>query len=174
MSRFEIVFEELKLIVNSPKIYLANFLDDIRCQIDIECQMYLNKPGLAIKNNSLAVEQQQQLIYEVDILEQKCLLNLKTIPAVQTNLEALESRLKCLDSNDKDAASKLEKDIYSAMYTNQKILFMGKGIIFFNLDNYKKFLQFRSYTRQQILFGLLFLIEDEFLLFNHKFQQILE
>lgn len=177
MNKLESIFEELKLIVNNPKIYLANYFDDIRCQIDIECQLYLNSPNLSIKDNGLAIEQQSQLIYEVDIFEQKCIVNLKTTTttqANQTNLELLDTRLQSLNFENKDAVSKLERDIHSAFYSSQKLLFMNKGIIFLNIANYKKFLQFRCFTHQQILFGLLFIIEDDFLLFSAKFQHILE
>lgn len=178
MNTLESIFEELKLVVNNPKIYLANYFDEIRCQIDIECQLYLNRPNLSIKENLLAIEQQSQLIYEVDIFEQKCLMNLKTTTtttqANQTNLELLDTRLQSLNVENKDAVSKLDKDIHSVFYSSQKLLFMNKGIIFLNIANYKKFLQFRCFTHQQILFGLLFIIEDDFLLFSAKFQHILE
>ena len=176
MNKLESILEELKLIVNNPKIYLANYLDDIRCQIDIECQLYLNSPNLAMRDERLAIEQQLQLIYEVDIFEQKCLMNLKTTTtqANQTNLELLDTRLQSLNFENRDAISEIKKDIHSAFYSSQKLLFMNKGIIFLNITNYKKFLQFRSFTQQKILFGLLFIIEDDFLLFSAKFQHILE
>lgn len=164
MNKFETVLGELKTIVQNPKIYLVNYFDEIRNQIDVECQTYLNRPNLSIAVQDLAIQQQGELISQVDLFQTKCLTNLDTIPYDLTEFEDLENRFNIKDEE-------LEYDIYGALYNRKKLLFKNKGLIFFNLRDAKELIE-SSYNEldSEILFGLLFLIEDEFLLDSDDFQ----
>ena len=74
----ETVHTELKSITNSPKLYLINYFDDIRKQIDIESQIYMNKKKLGAELKERALEEQLKMINEVDSFQKKCLNHLAT------------------------------------------------------------------------------------------------
>ena len=67
--------DDLKLAVDSPKRYLATYFDELKNQIDLECQMYLGRDKLADKDKDRAISEQLEMIQEVDSFEQKCLAN---------------------------------------------------------------------------------------------------
>lgn len=164
MNKFETVLDELKAIVQNPRVYLVNYFDEIRNQIDVECQTFLNRPNLSIGVQDLAIQQQEELISQVDLFQTKCLTNLHTISYDQAELEDLENRFNIKDEE-------IDNDIYCALYNRKKLLFKNKGLMFFNLRDAKEFIE-SSYNELDsgILFGLLFLIDDEFLLDSDDFQ----
>ncbi len=86
------IYSELKSAASHPKVYLVNTLDELRNQIDIECQKYLNRKNLGIELKMKALEQQQEMINEVDLFQKKCLDNLAKNPLDQVNLEEIEHR----------------------------------------------------------------------------------
>ena len=69
------LLDDLKLAVDCPKRYLANYFDEMKNQIDLECQVYLGRDGLADEDKEKAISEQLELIQEVDFFEQKCLAN---------------------------------------------------------------------------------------------------
>lgn len=170
MSRLEIIMSELKAATSSPRVYLVNYFDDIRSQIDIDCQTYLNNE---FEKMEQAIRHQDQMINQVDLFQKECLANLGTIPFDLKRLNDLEDRFNSVDIGDKESVLKIEKDIYCALFEIKKLLFLKKGIIFVNLEKCEKFIEPTcKQIDPQILFGLLFLIEDEFILYSDKFQQI--
>ena len=177
MDKLKHIFSELASSLNS-KIYLVNHFDDIRNRIDLECQSFLNRDVKEAENLRKATEQQHGLVTEVDLFEKKCLHNLEKNPYDQLDLDEFDRRLKSLDSSDQKAVLELEKDIYSELYSRKKLLFMNKGIFFLNKNNLDKFSQFEEkesdMENSDILFGSLFLIEDEFFIFSEKFRKKIE
>ena len=69
------LLNDLKLAVDSPKRYLANYFDEMKNQIDLECQVYLGQDELADEYKERAINEQLEMIQEVDSFEQKCLAN---------------------------------------------------------------------------------------------------
>ena len=158
-------YDELKAIVDHPKLYLVNCFDEIRNEIDIECAKYLDKKNLAQELKEKAIEQQQEMIDELEAFQRQCLANRNcSNPNDQSQLDELEQRLKFVDKN---GVSDLEKDLTCAIYNRKKMLFMNQGVIFNTTNEHKKLLIYRSNFRD-ILFGLLILIEDEFLIKSEK------
>ena len=174
----ETVHTELKSITNSPKLYLINYFDDIRKQIDIESQIYMNKKKLGAELKERALEEQLKMINEVDSFQKKCLNHLATHPIDQLNLDAFEN----LDLNDKSSKVGLEKLLYCELYARKKALFMNTGLLF--LDNEKCMLYSSNDYNEEtdkwdkkrpidsILFGVLILVQDEFLEYSNKFKLI--
>lgn len=167
MSRLEAVLRELKLAVDSPRIYLANFFRELQNQIDLECEALLNRANVSDKDRERAIQQQIQMINEVDLFQHKCLANLTKISLL--DLEPVKHVTN-------------EKEIHCALYKRQKLLFMNQGVIFFNNKNFDHFLQSNlhfcllsfKYENPSQLFGLLFFIEDEFLIYSDKSNQMLK
>lgn len=172
MNKLEAILEELKSTVNSPKVYLVNYFDEIRNQIDIDCETYLSRHGL--ENQARALVQQQEIIGEVDLFLKQCLSNLVNIDDTDSKLKELDLCLKSLDWSNKDDVFAVEKNIHCALNNRKRVLFKNRGIIFVNNENYEKYFESpRSRQRDpQVLFGFLFILEDEFLLFSDQFQPI--
>jgi hypothetical protein len=75
MNKIESIYRELKYLNDQPKVFLLKQFDEIRYQIDIECQKILNAlnfldlNGLEIKT----IEQQLEMLSEVDLFQKQCL-----------------------------------------------------------------------------------------------------
>ncbi len=172
MDGSEFLLHELRSAVNSPKLYLVKYFDDIRNQIDICCESYLQARDLTVRAKEIALQKQQEMISAVDLFEKECLINLETNTGGLVGLDELECSLKSLDPSNKEKVLQVEKSVYCQLYERKKFLFMNKGIIFFDMDNCCQYLPIQCHP--QVLFGHLFIIEDEFLLFSEKFLQIKE
>ena len=178
---------ELKSTINSPKLYLINYFDGIRNKIDIEYQIYIIKNDLGVAAQEKALQQQRELLDEVTLLQKQCINNLAaTNPFGQSNkLVDIERCLKGLNWRDKVAISKLEKQLYRQLFARKKELFMNKGIVFFGIDDCDKFYKinlawnkktevYEERNNQEIMFGILIIITDDFLLYSAKFKQWIE
>ena len=125
MNKIESIYSELKYLNDQPKVFLLKQFDEIRYQIDIECQKFLNAlnfldlNGLEIKT----IEQQLEMLSEVDLFQKQCLANFAQNPPKQLNIEELDQRIKSINSEDKDVALKLEKELYKEMFNRKKCLF---------------------------------------------------
>ena len=144
------LLNDLKLAVDSPKRYLANYFDEMKNQIDLECQVYLGQDELADEYKERAINEQLEMIQEVDSFEQKCLANVG-------HLE--------LPTKEQIDGIREEKELYIALHQVQKQLFMNQGIIF-NRNPIKSY-------RILSPFGRLIIIEDEFMILNEKVKQML-
>ena len=170
MNKLENIFVELNSIANNPKVYLVNYFETIRSQIDIECQLYLNSDNVADDLKEKAIEQQTQMINEIALFERRCLLVAEKDLGRLANSGKLNDNLK-----NQNSVKKMEREAFSHLYKAKKFVFLNEGIIFLSIENLKKF--FKSSIRpigSQILFGCLFIIEDEFLIFSDKVRQILK
>ena len=74
MNKIESIYSELKYLIDQPKVFLLKQFDEIRYQIDIECQKFLNAlnfldlNGLEIKT----IEQQLEMLSVVDLFQKQC------------------------------------------------------------------------------------------------------
>jgi hypothetical protein len=107
----------------------------------------------------------------VDSFQKKCLAYLKTEQKHQINLEEFEKRLQL---QDKDDVMELGKDLCCAIHNIKRELFMNKGIVFYDKENFEKLFgnQACFYQREidSVMFGNLILIEDEFLINSDKIE----
>ena len=155
--------EELKLIISSPRLYLVNFFDDLKNQIDIEAQIYMDKHKLEAELKEEATQQQVAMINEVDLFQKKCLDCLAAKPIDQFSLDQVQS---------------LEGDLY----VRKKMLFMNKGLMFLNISDLLDKLEGLSlYIEKNIIdsirngnwnfaFGMLVIVEDEYVQYSGKSQ----
>ncbi len=132
--------EELKLIISSPRLYLVNFFDDLKNQIDIEAQIYMDKHKLEAELKEEATQQQVAMINEVDLFQKKCLDCLAAKPIDQLSLDQVKS---------------LEGDLYA----RKKMLFMNKGLIFLNISDI---------LYRHAPYNMLVVVEDEFVQYSGK------
>jgi len=155
--------DELNLIINSPRLYLINFFDDLRNQIDTEAEIYMAKHKYGVELKEEALQQQVAMINEVDLFQERCLDSLAAKPIEQLSLHQVQN---------------LERDLYA----RKKMLFMNKGLIFLNMSD----LLVRLVQKDQPFhfeienddflrvanfpFGMLVIVEDEFLQYSGKFE----
>lgn len=168
MESLEKQLDELKQVLNNPKLYLVDYFSELQNKIDLECQIYLNKGN--VKDSENAIKRQQEMISQVDQFREECLSNLQTIACDLTDLEMFEQRLETLDFEETVATLQLEKAIYCALYGRKKLLFRNKGIIFLSKSSHNFYQKYLG----EVVVGSLFIIEDEFLLYSEKFQVIEE
>jgi hypothetical protein len=179
MDRLCEIYSELKSTVNG-ELYLANYFTEIRNQIDIGCEEFISEPNLKDDVKEKAIQQQEELINEVNSFQKECLKNLMVNPIKEVDLEKFDFRLKTLDLADNKAVLNLEKDLYCVLHNRKKALFINKGIVLLRLDAYWSLFTSGSkeiYEKKHkkkfdhaVLFALLVLIEDEFLIFNDKLE----
>ena len=121
-------FNEMKSIISSPKCFLVQHFDDVRNQIDLECQKYLDNNELEIESKEKAILRQQEMIDEVDSFQKKCLAYLKTEQLDQINFEEFEKRLQL---QDKDLVMKLYFDLGCYKNRIKEKLFMNQGKVYY-------------------------------------------
>jgi hypothetical protein len=167
-------FNEMKSMIASPKCFLIQHFDWVRGKIKDECQKYLDNNELELESKEKAILRQQEMIDEVDSFQKQCLAYLKTEQLDQINFEEFEERLQL---QDKDDVMELGKDLCCAIHGIKKELFMNQGIVFYSKENYEKLFDIHEDHRKlfskqtdDVMFGSLILIEDEFLINSDKFE----
>jgi len=159
------LLKDLKLAVDSPKRYLVTYFDELKNQIDLECQSYLGKDKSADEDKEKAIFQQLNMIQEVNFFEQKCLKNVGQIE---------------LPTKEQINGIKKEKELYITLHQVQKQLFMNQGMVFFGEERFNQFVSnftniddFNRDYSEHYSFGVLFFIEDEFMILNEKVELML-
>ena len=181
MDKIEGIMSELKSIVDSPRVYIVNHFDGILNQIDFECQIFLNRKDLGIEERNLAIHKQAEMVTKVNSLKKQCLEHLEIDPIERLELEEFNERLKDFQlylrlGINRDATMKLFKEeLDCKLIASKKALFMNKVASFISIDNYTKYFEHEELVNQHlqndsmgILFGILILAEDEYLLSNDK------
>ena len=151
------LLKDLKLVVDSPKRYLATYFDELKNQIDLECQVHLD--GLADEVKERMFNQHLEHIQEVNSFEQKCLENVGKFE---------------LPTKEQIDGIREEKELYITLHQVQKQLFMNQGMFFLNSKRTKEY-----YINLKVennpwspSFGRLIIIEDEFMILNEKVEQM--
>ena len=161
------LLKDFKLIVDTPKRCLASYFDELKNQIDLECQVSIGRDNLVDEEKEKAISQQLELIQEVDSFEQKCL----------ANAEQLE-----LPTKEQIDGIREEKELYIALHQVQKQLFMNQGMLFLDVKQFKEFIEPPEFLMRNSggsfnalfhSFGHLIIIEDEFMILNEKVKQMM-
>lgn len=180
MNKLRNIFNKLKSSVNSPRIYLVNHFEDLRNEIDIESQTFLNKDGLSVEDREKVIQQQEEMIKEVDLIQSQCLANLDKIKSDPISLGDFEQRLNSLDLEDQNAVLKVENNLFCALFQREKSLFMNQGILFLNGKKDME-VEFIKVSILHILertpdsfFGVLLIVEDEYMRYSDDIRQKIE
>ncbi len=178
MDKIQRIYLELGAIFNSPKLLLMEQFDFIRNQIDSECEKFRFVVGKFMNKDFEEFVQQRQteIREEIDLFQRQCFSNLTSNPIGQMNLRAIEHCVKNLNHEDTDAVSEFHKKLYRELHMRKKALFLSKGMVFLGREccahvfNYRDDNVLESLARDG--FGSLFIIEDEFLIYSDKFQEL--
>ena len=170
------LLENLKSAVNQPRLYVFQFFEDLKNDIDIQSCKTLNET-----NKERVYEHQAKLINKVQEFESLCLeqINEESACDVQVTIEQIEADL--------NGAAEAELDRINGLLSNEllkieKVLFQDKCMLFVKAGenddessyygNKTDNLEFISEILQKkYLYGLLITVEDCFLrkgVFNKK------
>lgn len=177
MKNLERQLNELRLVLSQNlRVYLVDYLNEIRSQIVTECQLFLSGK-IDMEDAERAIDQYEEMNNSVDQFQKECLSNLETVDCGSRDLEMFEHRLETIDFEDEEAVLMVEKQIYCAVFERKRVLFGNKGLVFFSEKNRNLFFHLEDYGRElrrTALFGTLLIIEDDLLLMNDKLNQFKE
>ena len=142
--------DELKLLTN-PRIFLANYFDDFRNQIDIACELFLTDHDFEKRKDIAQIQYAHSLmINEVNTFEQELLDNLLNNYAAKEELLRIFETIEKIESDSHQLISGMLLDA-------EKVIFMNQGIIFLSKDQLKK------KNIETSCLSLLVRIQDEFI-----------
>jgi len=164
------LLEKFKLAVNQPRLFVNQFFEDIRNEIDIQSSKTLND-----SNKERIYEHQAKLIAKVQEFENLCLeqVNVDSVNDFQVSIEQTESILNG------PVVSNAELDRVKGLLSNEllkieKVLFQDKCMFFVKASDYSNTdssEMLSNIIKQNDLFGLLIIVEDCFIqseAFNKK------
>lgn len=159
---------ELKLALNSPRIFLANFFNELCSQIDVECELFLQENSKNEQKSSQAIDLQNQQIDQVKAFEKSCLSNIadtqldeslsKRIAQIISKIESEIDLESAKDQPNSQFIAVNDELVQSHLVEIQKYLFNNRSIWFFS----RRFSQ-KHYIHKYSSFGYLTIIMDEFL-----------
>lgn len=177
-------FKELKLALTVPRVYLANYFDQLRNEIDTACELF-TQPAQATGEldtqiTKQAHEYQALMIDEVTAFEQMCLFNSKNkhmeANVATTGVEMirkLEQDVENLEQENSQQIRDLRELISTGLFDAQKCLFMSKALIFLTRDEYRREFEYsevlnsaQSSANGVLSFGVLIVVDNDFIAKN--------
>lgn len=145
--------EELKNVAELPNLYLADYFNEVRNDMDKEIvskQMKLHDDDKKVKQLN---ELWQKMIAEIDQFEKQCIKNKIDL---NTNIQRINSIGEMLSNNKEQVdleqiKETIEKEEISLMQT----LFQNKTIYFFNVKD------FLEESKRELIDGKLVILNDE-------------
>lgn len=165
--------EQLKMLLEFPRLYLSNFFADLRTQIDLaffakELELNENEALIELRKNW------HEMINKLNSLEEKCLLRRSmTRSTTATNLFRLvEIRLETATQTlNQEALSEMIQELDDLVYEEltrlERIIFLNKTIIFLDSSKYKGTNQINNYSKifskmSKFTVGKLIIVIDDY------------
>ena len=127
--------EDLKFIVETPKLYLANYFQELRNNVDKEMfsKQMIHKDDNEIKNK--LSETSKELISKIDSFEKKCYIKVE----LQSSLDEIdEIRIMLDNTNEETNLEIIEDKIQEEEINLFRKLFQNKTIIYDNFSDTEK------------------------------------
>ena len=125
----------MQAAIECPDHYLVEYFDELRNQIDIACQLFINE-----KNDEAAdraIKLQEEMIIEVKKFQDSCLDNLPSLAVENSSEEGLLSM--------------------------QKRIFLNRSILFESTKDIEADIKSADIVSRIAMFGILRIVDDEFL-----------
>ena len=129
-------YNEIKFILENPKLYRRNQLDEIRNQIVIECHVFLNGSNLDNESKEKVIQQQLEMIDKVYLFEKQCPENLEFNSDKLIFAEIQSEFLIHLNLYNKESLFQIKKGLSCLLFNLKSKLFNKRGIIFFDFLNF--------------------------------------
>lgn len=163
-------FDALKLTVNCPKLYVSEYFTDLRNQIDIQFEICIADTVMCTEQSLQQAQQDRSVLIEyIEKIEKRCLENVDQEYCIFEKFNSTLEDIETLFNDGKFSAKEISEGdnlIYKTLVEFQKTALLNKQIIFvsktsglvgdFDLIEYNELRQIQS-------FGILILIEDEFI-----------
>lgn len=155
MESHDTQLDALNMALENPRLYIFNYISELKSQIDLECQKFLNsQEDLANEQSITALEVQSTLIEDINQYESECYKNLATIQ--------LDSMIR---SQAKKAIDKAEchQQAKEALRLIQEQLFLNRTFVFIAKDSplIADTVEFKIKS-----FGVLVIVEDKFIAYE--------
>jgi regulator of sigma D len=142
--------EDLKMMCNSPRLFLSNYFFEIKNEIDKNlANKTMNELDLQIKQqiNDIWIE----MIKNIEIYENKFYMNKLSNESVNLTIKKINSIQVMLDNVSSGHFNQIEQLMEDEEYFIQNVLFSNKTLLLFN-DNDDSFLSIK-----------LLIIDDQFI-----------
>lgn len=155
MESHDTQLDALNMALENPRLYIFNYISELKSQIDLECQKFLNsQEDLGNEQSITALEVQSTLIEDINQYESECYKNLATIQ--------LDSMIR---SQAKKAIDKAEchQQAKEALRLIQEQLFLNRTFVFIAKDSplIADTVEFKIKS-----FGVLVIVEDKFIAYE--------
>ena len=173
VSSAKTLLKQFKTAIEEPKLYIFQFFECLKNEIDIECQTKLND-----SNQEQVLEQQEYIIDKVNEIERFCLeeqnltktYNKDLSRNYKSNIDQIEANLNNSDIK-QDELDKINEFLTDELFIIEKGLFQNKSILFINEKNMKvndyimkeKLSFLYEIIHQNNWIGSLILVEDCFI-----------
>ncbi len=166
--------EILKLAINQPKLYLKLYFDDLKNQIDIQCESTLAiAKCLNISENELykVIENQLIFIQEIESFQSFCLSNIQgayifNFMFIEKNIESIESKIQKTEIKNLFQQKVILKIIETNLSYIENKLFCNKTFIYLNnskLNNLNNFYIRTNTVKNDLSIGIIVCVQDEYL-----------
>ena len=138
--------EQLKVAFNSPRLYLAEYFDNLRADVDIEYEICCQKSkSTSVKEYNQRLEEYESIIKEIKTYEEECMTNFTSISKSESEewkkfdatIKELECGLKSLQRNDILKFNVIQNIFDKTLLSVQRILFKNKSMIFLTSHDIK-------------------------------------
>jgi hypothetical protein len=182
MDAIERICIELELTIRSPRLYIAEYFDLTRNEIDLETQLYIQKS----KDSEGAIEQQLIMIDEVNLFEKKCLSNIDLNALELLKMDKKRLQVINLRFQNEELLFELERYYYCLLFRRKEIIFKKQSVIFFGMEKCHFSFQItrsgdkllmRNFEHpclknSKIKYGILLKFEDAYVQYNKKYMRI--
>ncbi len=159
----DIMCAELKYILLNPQLYLANHFADLRNEVDLAYESFMNT-GKQLREDPISTERYTVIIKRIDCFEKECLENLSKEEVI--NFENINEVINLAEDKMRDTlwieiyATKNELDdlsetVYKCLVDTKRNLFCNSTMIFWANQDIKK-CRIDS-------FGKLLIVSDEYI-----------
>ncbi len=147
--------EQLVSIVKNPRLYLAHHFSDLKNQVDIDCQIFLQEQTSSVEGiqaTQFALENQRNIINQIDQFENECF-----------NCLDDSNNFKGADLNGLTDFNQINEAVFDALLKIQTKLFLKKTYKFFGRNSeFFKNDAFTSFNFKVNSFGMLIIVEDQY------------
>ena len=173
--RLKRLLDELKWIIESPKIFLFDHFSNLINKIDFAAaRQSQNAKNIRSNENLMKINQVWNRMFDViKSFEMKCfeslnekLLNNAFNEATDSTSEAikfLEGSLKRYKELSSTEIDQLDELLYQETNRIKKILFQNKSLIFFDRQHQQKDILIFNKMKNNIFFGKLIFVKDQYI-----------
>ena len=154
------LFENLKLILQTPRLYICNYFNRFRKDIDL----FFIKRIIVETNTKTKAKLNRnwiEIIHKVDLFEAKCHRNQANNHLDKLLISVTDEKICSFELSLNDSNLELRQIIQEQIYKLERILFLNRTIFFIDSINYSGFDSFKRMDLQTTV-GKLIICTNEY------------